>query len=124
MRNLKIILGLIVVALLGLFFYQNKAYFLARQALGINFYVTAYRFPEIANGLFFLGCLVIGMLLAYVASLAGRFEAKRTIGSLNATIATHLATIDSLQNELAAVKRGQVAQPAPETVANADPPAA
>jgi len=124
MRNVKIILALIILAILGLFFYQNKAYFLAHHALGLDVYVTAYRFPEIANGLFFLGCLIVGMLLAYLASLAGRFEARRTIRDLNTVIEGHLATIASLQNELDAVKRRPIPEPPAQAIDKADSPVA
>ncbi len=121
MKKIKLILLLFLLAFIGLVGYENKGYFLTRQALDIDFYFALYQTPAIFNALYFIGCFVIGFLIAYFMSLATRFRSGKIIKELNTTLATHVEMIASLKNELDALKgtaaKSQPAAPAPEPVA-------
>ena len=55
MKKAKIVFWVILVCFLGLIFFSNKEYFLAKQALNLKLpFLEPYHSPEMANAIFFL----------------------------------------------------------------------
>jgi hypothetical protein len=116
MKQVKLVFWLLVLAFVGLLFYQNREYFLIRHSLRLDLWFGAYTIPEVPNGLYFLACFLVGLLLAYFYQLPERFRSGKTIKHLNATIA-------SLEADAANRDRSQMT-PAPPSTAPTSPPAA
>lgn len=105
MKKFKLVLALIIMALLGLFFYQNKAFFMAKEMLHFQLpFMEDYPLPEMPNAILFLACILFGLLITYFFNLLERFRANKTIKGLNATVDSNLEMISSLKNELATYK--------------------
>jgi hypothetical protein len=123
MKKVKIAFWALVVAFLGLIVYQNQEFFLFRNRIGFNLgVIEPYTSPAIYNAVLFLGCFVVGFLLAYFSSLFDRFRANKIVRQLNATIEAQKKQIDSLTSELAQAKAHLPGNDAPLDVA-ATPPA-
>jgi len=116
MKQVKLVFWLLVLAFIGLLFYQNREYFLIRHGLRLDLWFGAYTIPEIPNGLYFLASFLIGLLLSYFYQLPERFRSGKTIKHLNATVA-------SLKAEAANRDRSQV-PPASPPARPSPPPAA
>ena len=105
MKKVKIGFWVLLIAFLLLAGYQNKAFFLQKNAFGLNLYVTeAYMTPEIYNGVLFGVCFVAGLIIAYFFGLFDRFRANKTIKQLNTELESQRQQTDSLTTELNAFK--------------------
>ena len=103
MKKFKLVLWIIILAFLGLFFYQNKDFFMSKHVLSLEVpFFQLYHFPELPNAVLFVAFLLLGLLIAYFFSLLERFKANKTIKNLSATVDSHLEMISSLKSELAA----------------------
>ncbi len=104
---LKLIIALIILTVIALFGYQNRAFFLTANSLSLDlnkFYINySYHTPELFNAIFFMACLIIGFLSSSFFSLLSKFKSKRTIKKLNTDIKTHLNSIASLKAELESI---------------------
>ncbi|MBF0258810.1 MAG: hypothetical protein HQK62_08230 [Desulfamplus sp.] len=107
MKKIKLTLGLIVIIFVALVIYQNRTYFLAKQALSLNLGVETWHWtaPEVQNVAYFGGCLVIGFLMAGYLGIASKFKSMKTIKHLNKTLVSQINTIESLQTELETFKQ-------------------
>ena len=88
MKKLKIVFWLLVIGFMGLVFFQNQDYFLAKNSLRIDLWFQKYLIPETPNGLYFIAFFVIGLLIAYVYYLPERFRCSKNVRQLNAKIAS------------------------------------
>jgi uncharacterized integral membrane protein len=88
MKKVKIVFWLLVLGFMGLVFFQNQDYFLAKNSLRIDLWFQKYLIPETPNGLYFLAFFIIGLLIAYVYYLPERFRCNKSIRQLNAKIAS------------------------------------
>ena len=86
MNKAKTVFWVIIVGFILLVFFQNQAFFLARQSLRINLLFYQYQSPEVPGVVFFLAFFLVGLLIAYFFGLAERFQLKKTIKSLSAKI--------------------------------------
>lgn len=100
MKKLKMILLIVVIALLGTLFYQNKGYFLAAPLIVLDLYFRQIEISTVSNVMMIVGAFVIGVLLSYFMTLAGRFKASKTIKNLNDTVAQQQETISSLKSRM------------------------
>jgi hypothetical protein len=88
MKKVKIIFWLLIFGFMGLVFFQNQAYFLAKNSLRIDLWFQNYLVPEAPNGLYFLAFFLAGLLIAYFYCLPERFRCTKIIKQLNAKIAS------------------------------------
>jgi len=110
MKKFKLVLWLIILALLALFFFQNKGFFMARHELAFKLpFLTPYTLPEMPNAILFLAFLLFGLLIAYFFSLLERFKLNKTIKNLNATVDSNLEMISALKGQLEAKTSGGAA---------------
>ena len=80
MKNLKIGLWAIFIALLILVFFQNRAFLIEKQALILNLYVIEeLQSTPLPIAVWFLTALCIGFLVAYFFFLIEKFKTKRMI---------------------------------------------
>ena len=87
MKKFKVVLWTLVILFLLLVFFQNREFFSAKAALTLNLFVTdAYRTPELPTGVWFLGGMILGFLLAYFFGLLERFRSYRMIKGLKARL--------------------------------------
>ena len=107
MKKVKIIFGLVVIGFIGLFFYQNREFFMDKPRLSLELpFVNIYHLPEWPNAVLFVAFLLFGLLVSYFSNLFERYKANRTVKSLNAAVNSHLEAISTLQGEVAALKGG------------------
>ena len=105
MKKVKIAFWILLIAFLLLLGFQNKAFFLQKNAFGLNLYVTeAYMSPEIYNGVLFGICFLAGLIIAYLFGLFDRFRFNKTIKQLNTDLESQRQQIESLTTELNAFK--------------------
>ena len=118
MKKVKIVFWVLLIAFLLLVGYQNKGFFLQKNAFGLNLFVTdAYMTPEIFNGVLFGVCFLAGLIIAYFFGLFDRFRANKTIKQLNLDLESQRQQIATLNTELNAFKNASsspVEQPATE----------
>jgi len=102
MKKFKALLSLIVITFVALVIYQNREYFLAKQALSLSLGVETWHWTaqEIANVYYFGVCLLIGLIITGYMGMCAKFRARKATKALNATINTHVHTIEALQTEL------------------------
>jgi uncharacterized integral membrane protein len=105
MNKTKLVLWLIVAAFLGLVIFQNQAFFLSRQSLGLNLWLfDAWHSQELPVAVVALGFFLFGLILAYLFGLPGRFRARKTIKHLNATAASQSEEMEKLKKEIDTLK--------------------
>lgn len=86
MRNVKIVIWVIIFGLMGLLFYQNRAFFWeTRESLRLNLYVL----PEFQSAtmpviFFFLLFFFFGLVVAYLFALPEKMRNRKTIRKLSA----------------------------------------
>lgn len=111
MKKLKLVLLIVVIALLGTLFYQNKGYFLAAPLIVLDIYFKQIEISTVSNVMMILGAFIIGVLLSYFMTLASRFKASKTIKNLNDTVAQQQETISSLKNRMEQQPASHAGQP-------------
>ncbi len=118
MKKFKFFLFLIVIGFTALIIYQNRVYFLAKQALSLSLGVETWHWtaPEVENVYYFAGCLVIGLLIAGFIGFSAKLKSLKTIKSLNASIESHLDMIKSLKGEIEVLKSHQNAKTIQENI--------
>ncbi len=111
MRKFKITLWILLLAVIGLFFYQNKDFFLSRPSLTFQIpFLEIYHIPQVPNAVLFVAFFVFGLLIAYFFSLLERFKSNKTLRDKEATISAQLEEIASLKGRL---EKGPAVQSAP-----------
>jgi hypothetical protein len=105
MKKVKIGFWVLVLAFLLLLGFQNKLFFLQKNAFGLNFYVgEPYMSPEIYNGVTFAVCFLAGLIIAYLFGLFESFRTRKTIKQLNMEIESQRKEMETLKTELNAFK--------------------
>lgn len=121
MKKVKVVFWLLVIAFVALVVYQNQGYFMAKESLKIDLYVTQpYHTPALATGILVLACFVVGFLIAYVMTLSERFKARKAVRNMNATMESQMDQISALKSEVENLKRSEPAA-APESPEEPEP---
>lgn len=116
MKKVKIAFWGLILVFAGVFFYQNKVFFMARQGLSLKLpFLKALNVPELPHAVLFLIFFLTGFLIAYFTSLYDRFRAKKTIKTLNAATTSQLEELAALKREMEAMKRGPAGGTVPES---------
>ncbi|MFZ7125596.1 MAG: lipopolysaccharide assembly protein LapA domain-containing protein [Desulfobacterales bacterium] len=106
MKKFKIVLALLIAAFIGILVFQNQAFFLARQSLALDLWVTEpYTTPETYIVILFLVSFVVGLLIAYFFGLFDQFRKNKLIRQQRATIETQQKEISTLKTELEATRQ-------------------
>ena len=101
MKKVKIVLWVIVAAFVALVFFQNQSFFLEKKGIHLDLsYIAGDYNLELPLVVWFLITLIIGLLVAYLYGLAGRFKLKKIIKGLNAKIDTQIEMISQIRSEL------------------------
>ena len=101
MRIFNAILTLVFVGLLGFLIYANTAYFMEPVSFDLSFkHYFSYTVPPVPNVACFGICLLIGLLLAWLHGLAGKFDLKRRIRELDSRMDALTSANQDLQTEL------------------------
>lgn len=106
MKKFKIVLFFLVIIALIILIAGNFTFFSTKQSLQINLlnkYI--YKFPAIYNGLYLLGCFMVGILLTLFMTLMSRFKSKKEIDLLKEKVTSQLDRIASLKKEVEFLKR-------------------
>lgn len=105
MKKATLVIWVIIFGFIALVIFQNKTFFLDKQALHLNLgLLEPYHSPELSNAIIVLLFFFAGLAVAYLFGLSSRFKAKRTIKKLNATIAEHSEELAKLQSEIYTLK--------------------
>ena len=127
MKKFKLVIWLLIAIVIGVVIYQNKAFFMTKQAFHLNTIAAVYESPAIPVAVVFVGCFIVGLIVAYLFSIPTRLKAHKTIRNLNDTISAQGSDLTALKSELDALKQ-QAPSPAGPTETPADteqdPPAA
>lgn len=113
MKNLKMVLSVLIIILIGLVIYQNKDFFLQKPDLSLNlFFINWENNGKLNNAIIFAGCFLLGILISYFFSLSGRFRANKTIKNLSTTVDSQVQKISELTRQNEALKAGSGTPPA------------
>lgn len=124
MKKVKIVFGLLVLGLIGLFVYQNLGFLLQRHDIGINIGLADYHIKNQPMAIYLLAVFFVGLLTAFSFSLAGKFKSKKAIRDLTRQIEAEKKRAQELDARLASAGRGPEWIGAPPDVKDAgDAPA-
>ena len=105
MKKVKIAFWLIILVFAGVFVYQNKIFFMAKQSLGLTLlFLETLHSPELPHAVLFLVFFLTGFLIAYFFGLYDRFKSKKTIKSLNTAGTTQQDELTALKRELESLR--------------------
>ena len=106
MKKGKIAFWVIALFFVGVFVYQNKVFFMAKQSLSLKLpFLEVLHTPELLNAILFLVFFFTGFLIAYFFRLYEIFKSKKTIKSLNATEASQRKELTALKQEWESLRR-------------------
>ena len=106
MKKFKIVLFILVIAALAVLVIGNFDFFSTRHSLQINLFNRfVYTFPAIFNGLYLLGCFLIGILLALYMTLMFRFRTHKELKLLKEKVSSQMDRIASLKKEVEFLQR-------------------
>ena len=111
MKSFKSVLFFIVLAFLVIAVAENLDVFTHEEALELNLLVWKGESPLIPLSVYFLGFLLVGLLVSYFYGLSERFKARRTIQN-------HLETIRKQEEEIKVLKSLPITE---ETTTPAEP---
>ncbi|OQY00427.1 MAG: hypothetical protein B6I26_08235 [Desulfobacteraceae bacterium 4572_130] len=99
MKKFKFFLGTIILIFAGVGIYQNQAFFFEKHALSFQFCIKdwVWTTPDISIVFYWLGCLILGLLITGFFLVTSKLKSKKLIKYLN-------QTISSLKSELQAFK--------------------
>jgi uncharacterized integral membrane protein len=105
MKKVKIAFWLILLVFAGVFVYQNKIFFMAKQSLSLTLpFIETLHTPELPHAFLFLVFFLTGFLIAYFIGLHDRFKSKKTVKSLSAAGAAQQEEMTALKSELASLR--------------------
>lgn len=104
MKKVKLVILILILVLFGTIGYQNMGFLMVKHQFGLNLLFDSYQTPEIQNGVLLLAFFVAGLLLAFIATLRGRWQSRRTIKSLTNEVVSSSEKIKALEKELAELK--------------------
>ncbi|MCG8564338.1 MAG: LapA family protein [Desulfobacterales bacterium] len=90
MKTIKILFFLVILGLLGLLYYQNTAYFLGHNALGLDLKISGWNWhtPELPNYAWWGLCFGLGLLITGIKGMFTSFRLGREIKRKDADILT------------------------------------
>jgi uncharacterized integral membrane protein len=106
MKQAKLVLLAVVGVFLVLVVVQNLSLFTHREPLKLNLLVWKYETAPILLSMYFVGCFLIGLLIAYFHGLSDRFRAKNEMKN-------HLEKISKLEEEIKVLKSLPVQEESP-----------
>jgi hypothetical protein len=115
MRNLKIVLVLAALGLVGLIIYQNMVYLATPANLQMNLWLAGTYSVGIINAQLILGAFFVGLLVSYFFGLSYRFKNNKIIKSLNTTLDSQTQTIAALKSELSKYQGSTPQQDPPQS---------
>ncbi|MEE8430856.1 MAG: lipopolysaccharide assembly protein LapA domain-containing protein [Candidatus Desulfatibia sp.] len=105
MKKVKIAFWLIILVFAGVFVYQNKILFMAKQSLSLTLpFLETLQTPELPHAVLFLVFFLTGFLIAYFSGLYDRFKSKKTVKNLNAAAAAQQDELTALKSELESLR--------------------
>lgn len=104
MKKVKLVVLLVILAFIAFIGFQNSGFILVKHQFGVNLGFTSYQTPEIQNGILLLGFFLAGLMLAFISTLRGRWQARRTIKGLTGEVAASNEKIATLEKELLDLK--------------------
>lgn len=105
MKKVKIAFWLIILVFAGVFVYQNKIVFMAKQSLSLTLpFLETLQTPELPHAVLFLVFFLAGFLIAYFTGLSDRFKSKKTVKNLNAAAAAQQDELTALKSELESLR--------------------
>lgn len=104
MNKIKFVLLIILLAIIGLFVWDNGAFLLAKNKISLNLLIKTYSTPELPTGVILLISFLVGLLVAYVFALFERFRLNGEIKGLKYTIDSNIEKIAELKNEVVSLK--------------------
>lgn len=116
MKKFKIVLLILVAVAVAVLVIGNFPFFSTKTSLQLNLLNRfVYTFPAIFNGLYFLGCFLVGMLLAFFMTLMYRFRKDKEIKLLKEKVTSQLDRIASLKKEVEFLQRNNSPTPTPSS---------
>ena len=97
--KVKLILCVIIFGFMALVIFQNKTFFLAKNAFNLNLGIEKYLMPELNNAVLVLVLFCTGIIIAYLFNFSARSKPKRKIKKLNATSASNSEETAALKGE-------------------------
>lgn len=113
MKKVKLGLAIIILLLVVLVGYQNRDIIFITHSFGINLGFFEYHTPQLPNIALLAGFFLLGCLLVYIASLAGKFRTRKTLKELNTLLASAKEENRRLENEVLAAS-SDASRPAPQ----------
>jgi hypothetical protein len=104
MKKGKIAFWIVIFGFVGLIIYQNKLFFMSKSHLIFSLGFISYETPNLANAIFFVAVLLMGILLTYLLSLFRQFKDAKIIKTLKAKESTLVETVSALEKELYAAR--------------------
>jgi predicted membrane protein len=113
MKKVKIGFWVILILFIGLVIFQNQNFFFnTKHHLNINLLFDKFHTPDWNLGVFFLICFIAGVFVSLFFAFLGKIKTNKLIKSLKQTINSKQEEIDTLKNELTAIKG--VSEPSPK----------
>ena len=102
MKTIKYLLWMIILAVLGIFVYQNLDYFMTKTILKIDLKINSWNWtiPELQNLAYFGICFFLGFIIAGVRGFIIKFGLKKEIKQKNASISSLKGKLTELKSEL------------------------
>ena len=118
MKNVKLIIFGIIIALLVVFAFQNQEnYFQKKNHFKLDLIVAGpYQTAEISNTVICIVTFVSGIIVFYLLTLFGRIKRRKSIKELNNSLNDRQNEIASLKRELDAPKASTSGQIPPDNV--------
>ena len=105
MKKVKIAFWLIILVFAGVFGYQNKDFFMAKQSFSLKLpFLETLHTPELHHVVLFLVFFLTGFLIAYFFGLYDRFKSKKTLKNLNAAVTAQQDELTALKRELESLR--------------------
>lgn len=105
MKKFKIALFFLLVIAFTILIWGNWEFFSTKNSLQINLIKFVYPLPAIYNGLYLLGCFLVGFLIAMFMGLMKRFQVDRNNKLLKEKVTNQLDRIASLKKEVEFLQR-------------------
>ncbi len=104
MKKVNIAFWLIILVFAGVFVYQNKIFFMAKQSLILRLpFLETLHTPELPHAVLFLVFFLCFFIL-YFCGLYDRFKSKKTVKNLNAAVAAQQEELTALKKELESLR--------------------
>lgn len=122
MKKVKLAFWLLIVAFIGLLYYQNQALFMQKHQMELSLpFMERIHTPDMFNGLFFLCFFLVGLLIAAFFAWIERMRSRKAMKGLLAESASLKEEIQSLQRQLTDLRGDSAQAPAVAPAQTASP---